>query len=206
MSRHRIGVVLLVPQPLATELDGLRRALGSPERTRVAPHLTLVSPINLRDRELGQALDLVRRAAAASTPFELQLGPATTFAPVTPTVHLAVGGAGTKALTDLRAAVTSGPSLTTSATSRAPPRFRPAATPAARNPFGAVTLICVHLSAVVSAGSGSRRHTVDREPGSLRQTEHQVAALHCLTCRALAEVVNRGHHNDPPTVGVHCGL
>ena len=109
--KHRIGVVLLVPQPLATELDGLRRALGAVERTRVAPHVTLVSPINLRDRELGQALDLVRRAAAESKPFELELGPATTFEPVTPTVHLEVAGPGADALAELRAAVTSAPPL-----------------------------------------------------------------------------------------------
>ena len=111
MSRHRIGVVLLVPQPLATELDGLRRALGAAERERVPPHVTLVSPINLRDRELGQALDVVRRAAADGKPMELELGPATTFAPATPTVHLAVGGPGAEALAALRAALTAGPPL-----------------------------------------------------------------------------------------------
>jgi 2'-5' RNA ligase len=107
VSRHRIGVVLLVPQPLATELDGLRRSLGAAERERVPMHLTLVSPTNVRDRELLAALDRVRLAAAASGPLELELGPATTFAPVTPTVHLAVGGPGADALAALRSAVTS---------------------------------------------------------------------------------------------------
>lgn len=102
-GRHRIGVVLLVPQPLATELDGLRRALGAAERELVAPHLTLVSPTNVRDGDLLAVLDLVRRAAAASAPLELRLGPATTFAPVTPTVYLAVGGPSMDALDALRA-------------------------------------------------------------------------------------------------------
>ncbi len=102
-GRHRIGVVLLVPQPLATELDGLRRALGAAERELVAPHLTLVSPTNVRDGDLLAVLDLVRRAAAASGPLELRLGPATTFAPVTPTVHLSVGGPDMDALDALRA-------------------------------------------------------------------------------------------------------
>jgi 2'-5' RNA ligase/GNAT superfamily N-acetyltransferase len=102
-GRHRIGVVLLVPQPLATELDGLRRALGATELAKVAPHATLVSPINLRERELAQALDVVRRAAAGSEPLELVLGPATTFAPVTPTVHLDVSGPGLDAFAALRA-------------------------------------------------------------------------------------------------------
>jgi 2'-5' RNA ligase len=109
--RHRIGVVLLVPQPLATELDGLRRALGAPERVRVPPHLTLVSPTNLRDRELLVALDAVREAAAASKPLELELGPVTTFAPVTPTAHLAVAGPGADDLAALRADIVARPPL-----------------------------------------------------------------------------------------------
>lgn len=71
----------------------------------MAPHVTLVSPINLRDEELLTALDLVRRAAAAVEPLALVLGPATTFAPVTPTVHLAVGGDGLDDLLRLRAAI-----------------------------------------------------------------------------------------------------
>jgi short-subunit dehydrogenase/2'-5' RNA ligase len=108
VSRHRIGVVLLVPQPLATELDGLRRALNAGERERVAPHITLVPPINLRDREVADAIDCVRKAAADVEPFELDLGPATTFAPVTPTVHLEVAGAGAEGLAGLRAAIVSG--------------------------------------------------------------------------------------------------
>lgn len=105
MARHRIAVALLVAQPLATELDGLRRALGAPERERVAPHATLVSPVNLQDDALLAALDLVRTAAEAAGPLRLTLGPATTFAPVTPTVHLAVGGDDLPSLLALRAAI-----------------------------------------------------------------------------------------------------
>jgi 2'-5' RNA ligase len=107
--RHRIGVVLLVPQPLATELDGLRRAVGASERERVAPHLTLVAPVNLRDKELVAALDTVRRAAADASPLLLELGPATSFAPVTPTLHLAVAGPDVDGLHALRAAVMAAP-------------------------------------------------------------------------------------------------
>lgn len=100
--RHRIGVVVLVPQPLALELDGLRRALGAPERDRIPPHLTLVSPTNVRDDGLAAALAAVRRAAARSAPFALDLGPPATFAPVTPTVHLEVSGPGLESLAALR--------------------------------------------------------------------------------------------------------
>lgn len=41
MSRQ-LGVVLLIPPPIATEVDGLRRALGDGARPRIAPHVTLV--------------------------------------------------------------------------------------------------------------------------------------------------------------------
>jgi 2'-5' RNA ligase len=75
----------------------------------VAPHLTLVSPTNLRDKELVAALDTIRRAAADATPLTLELGPATSFAPVTPTVHLGVGGSDLDALMRLRDAVAKRP-------------------------------------------------------------------------------------------------
>jgi 2'-5' RNA ligase len=106
MAKERLGVLLLVPQPLATELDGLRRAIGALERERVPPHLTLVSPINVRVADIPVALDAVRRAAAeAGGPLDLELGPATSFAPDTPTVHLAVGGPGLERLTALQHAI-----------------------------------------------------------------------------------------------------
>jgi 2'-5' RNA ligase/GNAT superfamily N-acetyltransferase len=112
MARHRVAVALLVPQPLATELDGIRRALGAAERERVVPHLTLVSPVNLGDAVLQAGLDLVRKAAGACAgPLALTIGPATTFHPVTPTVHLGVGGPGLADLLDLRRAMTAEPPL-----------------------------------------------------------------------------------------------
>jgi 2'-5' RNA ligase/GNAT superfamily N-acetyltransferase len=93
VARVRLAAALLVPQPLATEFDGLRRALGARERTRIAPHITLVPPATVGDRDLLVVLDALRAAgAAASGPIDVEVGPATTFAPATPTVHLAVAG------------------------------------------------------------------------------------------------------------------
>jgi 2'-5' RNA ligase len=57
----------------AHEMDGLRRAVGA-DVGRVAPHVTLVPPVNVREDELGEALGVVREAAAASTG-PLTLGP-----------------------------------------------------------------------------------------------------------------------------------
>jgi 2'-5' RNA ligase/GNAT superfamily N-acetyltransferase len=92
MARRRLGVAVMIPDPVRREIDGLRRALGDGALGRVGPHLTLVSPVNVPEDELPAALALLRRAAAAMTPFDLQLGPVATFHPVTPTVYLAVGG------------------------------------------------------------------------------------------------------------------
>lgn len=91
MPRVRLASALLVPEPFATEIDGLRRALGE-NLDRVAPHLTLVPPVNVRVDDLGAALASVRRAAASVDPITVTLGPAVTFHPVNPVVYLEVGG------------------------------------------------------------------------------------------------------------------
>lgn len=111
MARQRLGVVLLVPQPLASEVTGLRRALGDGALARIEPHITLVSPTNVHDRDLAGVLRHVREAAAASSPISLRLGPVATFAPVNPTAYLSVRGEESQleALRALRAAVRSGP-------------------------------------------------------------------------------------------------
>ena len=111
-SRRRLGVALLLDPPWSLEVQGLRRALGDSSLGSVPPHLTLVPPINVRSSDLGSALDIVRRAAAAQAgPFSLQLGPVATFVPTNPVVYLAVGGAGMGSLRALREAVLAGPLL-----------------------------------------------------------------------------------------------
>ena len=92
MARRRLGVALLLPDPAATEVDGLRRALGDGSLGRIPAHLTLVPPVNVRADDMPAALDLLRRAATQTRPLDLRLGPATTFLPVTPVVYLGVHG------------------------------------------------------------------------------------------------------------------
>jgi 2'-5' RNA ligase len=87
-------VALLLTGDLAREVDGLRRACGDGALGRVPPHLTLVPPVNVRADDLSRALAVLRHAAAHVRPFTLRLGPPATFLPATPTLHLAVGGAG----------------------------------------------------------------------------------------------------------------
>lgn len=105
MPKARLGVALLVPAPLALEIDGLRRALGDGALGRIPPHITLVPPVNVRDDRLDDALAVLRAAAAATRPLTLTLGPVGTFLPVNPVVHLAVAGTGAEGLRALRDAV-----------------------------------------------------------------------------------------------------
>jgi len=90
MSRPRIGVVLLIPDPVDTDVRAFQRAVGA--RPRVAPHITLVPPVNVRADRMDAALDVIRRAASAVGPIHLRIGPAATFWPVTPVLYLAVSG------------------------------------------------------------------------------------------------------------------
>jgi len=111
MARQRLGVVLLVPQPWATEIDGVRRALGDGARERIPPHITLVPPINVPDRDLPRAFRVVRTAASTIAPLTLRLGPVATFAPVNPVAYLEVAGEPSvlEALGRLRASCLQGP-------------------------------------------------------------------------------------------------
>lgn len=81
-----------MPRPVADEIDVLRRACGEPAVERIAPHCTLVPPVNVREDRLDDAVAVVRAAAAATRPFTVTLGPPATFLPVNPVLYLAVGG------------------------------------------------------------------------------------------------------------------
>src|SRR3954452_4259817 len=124
------------------------------------------------------------------------------------------GAAGKRLVVKTAAAASSGPSLTTTATSGAPADFSPAATPAARNPAGTVTLT---MPSVRSRGAlrsslvprcdahapvRSRGDSDDGETGGLRQAEGEVRALDCGARGALGEVVDRGHDHEPAGVRV----
>lgn len=92
MGRVRLGVALLLPSPLEAEVDGLRRALDDGTLGRMPAHLTLVPPVNVREDRLGEALRVMRTAAAATRPLTLTLGPPATFLPDSPTLYLPVAG------------------------------------------------------------------------------------------------------------------
>ncbi|MGH9056155.1 MAG: GNAT family N-acetyltransferase [Acidimicrobiales bacterium] len=92
-KRRRLGVALLLDPPVAQQVDGMRRAVGDPSLEKVAPHLTLVPPVNVRSDRLTAALARLRAAAAGqSGPLRLTLGPPASFLPANPVLYLEVGG------------------------------------------------------------------------------------------------------------------
>ena len=111
MARRRLCVALVCPPRLARGVDDLRRALGDTRTAVIGPHVTLVPPVNVPSDEVLAAWTVVRAAATTARPFEVVLGPAASFAPETPTVHLSVGGGpeDLDRLTSLRGSLFRGP-------------------------------------------------------------------------------------------------
>lgn len=107
VPKTRLGVALLVPLRAAAGIDLLRAALGAGDAVHhIAPHVTLVPPVNVPVERVGEVEALVRRAAAAERPFAATLGPPDTFLPDNPVLYLRVGTeAALAALDRLRSAV-----------------------------------------------------------------------------------------------------
>src|SRR3954463_4525174 len=107
------------------------------------------------------------------------------------------GAAGKRLVVKTAAAASCGPWLRTRATSGSPLDLRPAATPAAEKPCGAVTVTGHPL-----VRRTSWRYSYEGKTGGLGQTEGQVGALDRRSPGALGQVVDGGHHDKPAGVGV----
>ena len=112
MTRSRLSVAIVLPEPMRTEVRALRRALGSPSLDTQPPHITLVPPVNVRDERFDDAMAVARSAAASiNGPIRLRLGPPATFAPVSPVVYLGVHGDDVERLRSLPGRLLQGPLL-----------------------------------------------------------------------------------------------
>jgi len=109
VARRRFAVALIAPPVEAAEIDTLRRAVGLVEPFHVAPHVTLVPPVNVAEADTEEVLGILRRVAASSPSIDLDVGPVTTFLPETPTLHLAVTATDPEVLQSLRGRLRSGP-------------------------------------------------------------------------------------------------
>jgi 2'-5' RNA ligase/8-oxo-dGTP pyrophosphatase MutT (NUDIX family) len=108
VTRHRLGVVAPLPEPLGIHIQAWRRALGDPAAERIVPHLTVVPPQTVAERDLDRAVGLVERAAEAAVPFVVELAGAATFLPGSPVAYLMVREGG-PALETLEAALRESP-------------------------------------------------------------------------------------------------
>lgn len=88
----------------------LRKAFGDSSLARIAPHVTLVPPVNVASEDVPAAIEAVDAAAATAEPFRLELGPPATFLPATAVLYLKVGGPEARAaLATVRATVFAAP-------------------------------------------------------------------------------------------------
>jgi 2'-5' RNA ligase/ribosomal protein S18 acetylase RimI-like enzyme len=85
-------VALVVTGAAASEIDGLRRALGAKALERIAPHLTLVPPVNVSEDAVQAVLEQLRGIAGRTAPISVEFGPPATFWPRTPVLYLKVSG------------------------------------------------------------------------------------------------------------------
>jgi 2'-5' RNA ligase/predicted GNAT family N-acyltransferase len=98
----------VVTGAVANEVDGLRRALGVKALERIAPHLTLIPPVNVHEEDLEAVLAQVRHGAGETTPISVEFGPPATFWPRTPVLYFKVSG-DVGAMAALRAEIGTGP-------------------------------------------------------------------------------------------------
>src|SRR5690606_16212157 len=89
----RLMVALLFDAATSRLVDDLLVDAGERRLERIPPHVTLVAPFDAAVAEVDARARAVAEVAARTPVLPLVLGPAATFAPRTPTVHLEVAGA-----------------------------------------------------------------------------------------------------------------
>ena len=79
MASLRLGVVLAFDGEVRSEIDGLRRAISSPQLSIVEPHITLSSPTNIDSTRLVPLLLSLFGKVNNLSPIEVEIGPAGSF-------------------------------------------------------------------------------------------------------------------------------
>lgn len=85
-----IGVAIDIPEPYAGELRAWRKRVGDPQAEAVPPHVTLLPPTKIAERDLPAVEDHLAAVAARHAPFEMRLGGTGTFCPVSEVVFVQV--------------------------------------------------------------------------------------------------------------------
>ncbi|NKX53213.1 2'-5' RNA ligase family protein [Arthrobacter mobilis] len=82
------GVVIGIPEPMATELENWRASFGDPLAAVIPPHITLVTTTPVTDWDA--AAEHVRQVAREQAPFTVTMQGTGTFRPVSPVVYVNV--------------------------------------------------------------------------------------------------------------------
>lgn len=85
-SPRCVGVVIGIPDPLASELEDWRASFGDPMAALVPAHITLITTTTTTN--WTAMLDHVRQVAAEQRPFTVTLSGSGTFRPVSPVVFV----------------------------------------------------------------------------------------------------------------------
>ena len=85
-----VGIVIAVPEPMASELKAARASFGDPMAAVIPAHITLVTTTETTDWDA--TLRHVRTVAATQEPFTVRLEGTSTFRPISPVVYLNVAG------------------------------------------------------------------------------------------------------------------
>ncbi|WP_136193771.1 2'-5' RNA ligase family protein [Actinomyces procaprae] len=93
-SQCVLGVTIVLPEPWATRVRGVRMAVGDPHGNSVPPHITLLPPTAVEKADLEAVTAHVARVASHATPFTLCVAGVGTFRPVSPVVFLDVAAGG----------------------------------------------------------------------------------------------------------------
>ena len=104
MDAAKLGVVVLLPEPVADYVQAWRRRLDDPARALIPPHVTLVPPQTVGSDDLDAAIALVDQAAANTAPGPIELRGGATFLPESPVAYLVVAD-GVASLEALEAAL-----------------------------------------------------------------------------------------------------
>lgn len=84
----QVGIVIPVPEPIASYLKQARASFGDPMASVIPAHITLVTTTPASD--WPSALRHVRQVTAGHRPFEVTLRGTSSFRPVTPVVYVNV--------------------------------------------------------------------------------------------------------------------
>lgn len=102
------GVAVTVPEPWGGQLQEARRRFGDPMADAIPPHVTLLPPTEVEERDVDAFLAHLEQVCESVRPFGMVLSGTGTFRPVSPVVFVQVS-LGLSHCEVLERAVRSGP-------------------------------------------------------------------------------------------------